>query len=96
MKIGEWVAVNDEGLWVDIFDDGGRVSFQTKRKAIESISSALLDAAAKPNVKRVSSGVYIYRPKDCDTGYYDGEYILHKVTKENIKWLKELEDFMEE
>lgn len=85
MKVGEWVAISEAGLWVDIFDDNGRVSFPTKKEAIDSIASAKLDAAKKPNVRRISQGKYIYRPKDCDTGYYGEEYAVERVTEKNIE-----------
>lgn len=88
MKIGEWVAICDDGLWVSCFDE--KASFDTKREAIDDISNAKLDSRKTPKVKRLASGVYEYFPKDCDYGTFGESFIIEKITVDNIDQMKEL------
>lgn len=93
MKVGEWVEVSEDGLWVDCITEA--TTFKTKKEAIDSVETATLDDARVPRVKRITQGHYKYYPKNCDTGHYDSEYEIIKITPENIEHFKGLEEALE-
>ena len=96
MDIGEWVAVSEDGLWVDCVTDA--TSFKSKKEAIDSVASAKLDPATRLKVKRISAGAYQYIPKNCDTLRYEynSAYDIVKLTSENIEHYKELEEQLDD
>lgn len=89
MKVGEWVVCDDDGLWFGVFDEY-KVSYPTKAAAIGDISAACLDVRKTPKVRRVRAGKYVYTPKDPDTNLFGEEYIVEKLTPENLVHFEQL------
>lgn len=88
LKENEWVVITEDGLWAM-----SEYSFKTKRDAIFEVSSAKLDSRNTPKVKRLSSGSYLYFPKDIDDGTFGETFTIKKVTKTNIA---EIQSMLEE
>lgn len=88
LKENEWVVITEDGLWAI-----SEYSFKTKRDAIFEVSSAKLDSRNTPKVKRLSSGSYLYFPKDIDDGTFGETFTIKKVTKTNIA---EIQSMLEE
>lgn len=78
LKENEWVVITEDGLWAI-----SEYSFKTKRDAIFEVSSAKLDSRKTPRVEKLSSGSYMYFPKDIDDGTFGESYAIKKVTKTN-------------
>ncbi len=86
-NIGKWIAIDEDGIWCSPFTDS--YFFTTKKAIIKDISDAELDARKTPKIIRESEGVYIYKPKSCDTNTFSKEYTIIRLTKENVEKYEE-------
>ena len=89
MKIGDWVVYDEvsglEGFTPPDCDPDIEVySFPTKRAAIECIHYSVMRMNRKPKVERLDTGFYAYKIRSVDTGRYDDEHFIVKLTAENI------------
>lgn len=91
LHINEWVALSEDGIWFSPFDEE-KASWKTKKELVQDIGAARLDSAKTPKIKRETAGQYVYLIKNCDTGQYDSEYTLVKLTPENIQHYQEFLD----
>lgn len=92
LSIGTWGAITGDGLWASPFGDDTecQIAFKRKKDLVADIKSACLDAWKTPLVKKNGPHRYIYRVKNCDTGKFDEEFILTRVTAENREYLNSL------
>ena len=89
MKPGEWVVYTEDGLWFGVFDDD-RLTYPTMKKAVDAISCASWDIRIAPKLRRKGTGSYIYTPKNCDTGRFDDEYFIERLTADNLERFKKM------
>lgn len=92
LHVGVWVALTEDGLWPNPFD-GNQVAFLRKRDLVAVIRDATLDARSVPHITKIGPHKYSYKTKSCDSGSFDKEFHIVKVTAENFK---ELETLLEE
>lgn len=88
LKIGAWVVLSEDGLWWDPFN--GEAAFARKSDAVSAVSNAMMDARRTPLIERLGPQNYMYHIKNCDSGKFDREYQILKVTKENFDELEKL------
>lgn len=89
IKLNEWIVVGDVEIWFSIFAED-KCSFKTKAEAINDVSCSKIDARKTPKVKRISTGEYVYSPKDCDTGTFGESFQIIKITETNLAYYNTL------
>lgn len=90
LQIGAWVAYRKDNFTYDPKTD--KPYFKTKTEAIETVAANSLDPCKTPKAERVSRGKYLYRPKDVGNLVFfsDREYVIERVTAENMQMIEEL------
>lgn len=90
LQIGAWVAYREDNFTYDPKTD--KPYFKTKTEAIETVAANSLDPCKTPKAERVSRGKYLYRPKDVGNLVFfsDREYVIERVTAENMQMIEEL------
>ena len=89
LKVGQWVVIGKGALWGNDINAEGYL-YKTKTLAIDDIASACMDTEYPRRVKRIASGEYTYQPRNIIDGKLGQEFVIKKVTANNIAELNEL------
>ena len=92
MFVGQWIAVNDDGLWTSIIDEGV-FAFESKKELIDDIRTTKEDPYKRPHIKRLSKGRYVLSIGDMDGKGVAETYTLVRLNKENIVECKKIIDY---